>query len=213
MAAPHALVFDFNGTLSHDEPILYAIYRDLFAEHGRPLSQEDYFGRLAGQTEEAIISGWLEVDGEVLESLIAERIRRYVAAAAGGATIEEPVRDAVRYAASRVPVAICSGAFRAEIEPVLRGSGLASLFTAVVTADDVEHGKPHPAGYLRAVELLGCRPEEAIAFEDTEAGVASAKAAGLRCVAVTGTLPEDRLALADELVPRIDRALVDRLLG
>src|SRR5262245_53167629 len=66
--------FDFNGTLSDDEPILYSIYRDLFAEHGRPLGEQDYYGQLAGLSEEAIISGWLDVDGEELASLVAERV-------------------------------------------------------------------------------------------------------------------------------------------
>ena len=127
----------------------------------------------------------------------------------------ETVRAAVRYAAARVPVALVSGAFRAEIEPVLAAAGLAPFFSAVVTADDVTDGKPHPAGYLRALELLDAdlRPVEVVAFEDTEAGIASAKRAGLRCLAVTGTLPSKRLAQADELVPRIDVALVQRLLG
>ena len=46
MRPPRALVFDFNGTLSHDEPVLYAIYRDLFAEHARPLAEHEYFERL-----------------------------------------------------------------------------------------------------------------------------------------------------------------------
>ena len=62
-------------------------------------------GDLAGHTEEAIIATWLDVDGAELEELIGERIRRYVEAAADGSTIEPPVRDAVRYAAARVPVA------------------------------------------------------------------------------------------------------------
>lgn len=210
-----ALVFDFNGTLSRDEPILCATYQALFAEHGRPLSEAEYYGQLAGHTEEAIISTWLEVDGAELEELIGERIRRYVEAAADGSTIESQVRDAVRYAAARVPVAVCSGAFRAEIAPVLEGAGLGSLFTALVTAEDVERGKPDPEGYVRAVALLGdgLEPGQVVAFEDTEAGVASAKDAGLRCLAVRGTLPDRRLARADELVDRIDLALVQSLVG
>lgn len=210
-----ALVFDFNGTLSRDEPILCATYQALFAEHGRPLSEAEYYGQLAGHTEEAIISTWLDVDGAELEELIGERIRRYVEAAADGSTIEPQVRDAVRYAAARVPVAVCSGAFRAEIAPVLEGAGLGSLFTALVTAEDVERGKPDPEGYVRAVALLGdgLEPGQVVAFEDTEAGVASAKDAGLRCLAVRGTLPDRRLARADELVDRIDLALVQSLVG
>ena len=119
----------------------------------------------------------------------------------------------MRYAAARVPVAVVSGAFRAEIEPVVEAAGIATELTAIVSADDVEHGKPHPAGYLLALERLGVDAAEAVAFEDTEAGVASAKAAGLRCLAVRGTLPDERLAAADELVDRIDTDLVRRLIG
>ena len=54
-----AVAFDFNGTLSQDEPILCAVYRDLFAEEGRPLSEEDYYGTLAGHSEQTIIGTWL----------------------------------------------------------------------------------------------------------------------------------------------------------
>ena len=215
MTAARALIFDFNGTLSHDEPILCATYQAIFAEQGRPLSSDEYYAQLAGNTEEAIISTWLGVDGDELEELVGERIRRYVEAAADGSTISPATREVIRYAAGRVPLAVCSGAFRAEIAPVLEGARIASLFTAVVTADDVTHGKPHPEGYLCATALLGDGIEagEVVAFEDTEAGVSSAKGAGLRCLAVRGTLPDDRLSRADELVDAIDLALIQRLLG
>ena len=212
MAAPRAVLFDFNGTLSKDEPLLLRIYQGLFARYGRPLAAEEYFGRLAGLSEEAIIHGWLGVDGPLLGSLMAERIAAYAAEAADGATVTEDVRAAVRYASEQVPVAIVSGAFRAEIEPVVAAAGLTEQITAIVAADDVEHGKPHPEGYLRALDLLGLDAAEAVAFEDTEAGIAAAKAAGLRCIAVRGTLPDDRLAAADELVDAIDVALLERLL-
>ena len=212
--AARALVFDFNGTLSHDEPLLYAIYAKLFAEHGRPLTEADYFGALAGNTEEAIISGWLDVHGPELDALMEERIVRYVRVA-DGSTVTEPVRAAVRLAAERVPVALVSGAFRREIEPVLERAGIAGCFDAVVTADDVTHGKPHPEGYLLALARLGgeLAPGDVVAFEDTEAGVASAKDAGLRCLAVRGTLPDERLARADALVDAIDVTVVAGLLG
>ena len=213
MGAARALMFDFNGTLSHDEPLLLAIYQQLFARHGRPLTGEQYYRRLAGLSEEAIIGGWLGVDGPLLASLVAERVERYAVEAADGATVTEPQREAVRYAAARVPVAIVSGAFRAEIVPVVEAAGIAGNVTTIVAADDVEHGKPHPEGYLCALERLGVDPPDAVAFEDTEAGVASAKAAGVRCLAVRGTLPDERLAAADELVDRLDVALVRRLVG
>jgi beta-phosphoglucomutase-like phosphatase (HAD superfamily) len=213
MGSARAILFDFNGTLSHDEPLLLRIYQRLFARHGRPLPEEQYFDRLAGLSEKAIVGGWLGVDGPLLDSLVAERIETYASEAAGGETVTEPVRAAVRYAAARVPVAIVSGAFRAEIEPVVEAAGIAGEVTAIVAADDVEHGKPHPEPYLRALAELGVDPVDAVALEDTEAGIASAKAAGLRCLAVRGTLPDERLVAADELVDAIDTDLVRRLVG
>jgi len=213
MGPARALMFDFNGTLSDDEPVLLAIYQSLFARHGRPLPAEQYYSRLAGLSEEAIIGTWLGVDGPLLDSLVAERVERYATEAADGSTVTEPLREALRYAASRVPVAIVSGAFRAEIEPVVAAAGIAADVTTIVAADDVEQGKPHPEGYELALERLGVAAADAVAFEDTEAGVASARAAGLRCVAVRGTLPDERLAAADEIVDSIDLDLVRRLLG
>jgi beta-phosphoglucomutase len=213
MRAAEALVFDFNGTLSDDEPLLLSIYQELFARYGRPLREEEYVDRLAGNTEEVIIGTWLGVDGPLLAMLVQERITAYTALAANGSTVTTAVREAVRYAADRVPVAIVSGAFRAEIEPVVTAAGIAGDLSTIVTADDVEHGKPHPEGYRLALERLGVGAAHTVAFEDTEAGVSSAKDAGLYCVAVRGTLPDDRLARADELVDAIDVALVERLLG
>ena len=110
--------------------------------------------------------------------------------AGDGATIRPEVREAVRYAAARVPVAVVSGAFRAEIAPALEGAGLADASRRSSPRTTSRTGKPHPEGYERAVRLLGAgqEPGDVLAFEDTEAGVASAKAAGLRCVGVLGTM-------------------------
>jgi beta-phosphoglucomutase-like phosphatase (HAD superfamily) len=213
MGAAEALVFDFNGTLSDDEPLLLSIYQELFARYGRPLREQEYVDHLAGNTEEAIIGTWLGVDGPLLAMLVQERVAAYTALAGSGSTVTTAMREAVRYAAGRVPVAIVSGAFRAEIQPVVVAAGIAGDLSTIVTADDVEHGKPHPEGYRLALERLGVDAARTVAFEDTEAGVASAKDAGLYCVAVRGTLPDERLARADELVGTIDVALVERLLG
>jgi beta-phosphoglucomutase len=213
MGKARAIMFDFNGTLSQDEPLLLDIYQRLFARHGRPLAEEQYFDRLAGLSEEAIVGGWLGVNGALLRSLVAERVETYAREAADGRTVTEALRAVVRYAAARVPVAIVSGAFRAEIEPVVAAAGIAGHVAAIVAADDVGHGKPHPEPYLTALERLGVAADEAVAFEDTEAGITSAKAAGVRCLAVRGTLPDERLAGADELVDQIDTDLVRRLVG
>jgi beta-phosphoglucomutase len=215
MGRVRAVAFDFNGTLSHDEPIMCAIYERLFTEHGRPMTEAQYYSSLAGNTEESIIGGWLGVEGDELAALVGERIRRYREAVADGSTVPPALRDAVRHAAGRVPVAVVSGAFREEIVPVLDAAGVADLFTTLVTADDVMNGKPDPECYRLLVERLGegIRPADVVVFEDTEAGIAAAKGAGVRCVAVRGTLPDERLSRADELVDAIDAELVRRLLG
>jgi len=214
MGVVRAAVFDFNGTLSQDEAILFSIYREMFAARGRPLSAAEYYGTLAGLSEEAIIGSWLGVEGEELAALVAERIERFRDVVADGSTVPEHVRDAVRCAAERVPVGLVSSAFREEIEPVLAAAGIAPLFRALVTADDVSTGKPAPDGYVEVLRRLGgLRGDVVVAFEDTEAGVAAAKVAGLRCVAVLGTLPRERLAAADEIVDEIDPSLMRRLLA
>jgi N-acetylglucosamine-6-phosphate deacetylase len=200
-----AVVFDFNGTLSDDEPILCEIFVHLFAEHGKPLSAQEYFDELAGLSDPEIVRAWLGRDHPDVDAVIDERVQRYRAAVADGSSVHEHVREAVRYAAARVPVALVSGAARAEIEPVLAAAGLSSLFRGVVSSDDVIVGKPHPEAYLRALELFdGVDPDDVLVIEDTEAGIASARAAGIgRILAVTGTLDPQRLRGADELIDRL----------
>jgi sugar-phosphatase len=122
-------------------------------------------------------------------------------------------RQAVQYAAKRAQLAVVSGAARVEIESVLGAAGLAPFVSLVVAAEDVSAGKPDPAGYTRALELLDKSSDEAVAFEDSEAGVAAAKAAGLHCIALAGTVEIDRLAEADEIVAALDVELMQRLLG
>ncbi len=214
MIPVRGIVFDFNGTLSDDEPVLCDIFMKLFAEHGRPLSAQEYFDELAGLSDDEIVLTWLGRDHPDVDGVVAERVQRYRDMVSDGSTVHPHVREAVRYAAERVPVAICSGAARAEIEPVVESAGLAELLRGIVSSDDVIDGKPHPEGYLKALELLGdLRPDEVLAIDDTEAGIASAKAAGLLTFAKTGTLDPLRLAAADELVDRIDVELMRRVLG
>jgi beta-phosphoglucomutase len=108
---------------------------------------------------------------------------------------------------------VVSGALRPVVEAVLAGSGLRECFTAVVTSEDTPRGKPDPAGYLLALEMLGASATDAAALEDSPDGVAAASAAGLYTVAVLGTAPAERLTAADEIVARLDAELIERLLS
>jgi beta-phosphoglucomutase len=204
-----ALLLDFNGTLSDDEPLLCEIFMELFAEAGKPLTEEEYYEQLAGFSDREIVRMWLGCDDA---GLVDRKIARY-RELADGSTVSEEAREAVRVAADAVEVAVVSGSARAEIEPVLEAAGLRDSVTVVVAADDVLRSKPDPESYLLALHLLGVRPEDAAAIEDSEPGVAAAKAAGVYCVGVTTTLPAARLSAADELAERVDRDLIDRLLS
>ena len=205
-----AVVFDFNGTLSDDEPVLARVYAQLFAELGHPLTAAEYYEHLAGHTDEEMFVRWL---GASSDDLIRERVRRYNVLVSDGSTVHDDVRAAVRWAAERMPVAVVSAALRDEIEPVLAASGLRDVFSLVLSQDDVTRGKPDPQPYLLAAERLGLPPTELLVFEDTDVGVASAKAAGAHVVGLTRTLGAKRLAAADELVDRIDVAVIERIVG
>jgi beta-phosphoglucomutase len=207
-----AVIFDFNGTLSHDEPVLCGIYRELFAEYGMPISDRDYYECLSGLAEHAIAGICLGLGDPRIPAFIRERIDRYRSTVADGSTVTEAMRAAVRFAGERAQLAIVSGAAREEIVPVVAAAGLGELFATIVSDDDVARGKPDPESYLLALGALGVAPKETLVFEDTEAGVASAKAAGTRVIALLGTQARERLAQADELVETIDVPLLERLL-
>jgi HAD superfamily hydrolase (TIGR01509 family) len=204
-----ALLLDFNGTLSEDEPILCRIFQELFAEAGKPISEADYYEQLAGFSDREVIRLWLGREDPVLEQRKIDRYREL----ADGSTVSDETRAAIRAAAEEVALAVVSGSARAEIEPVLEAAGIRDRFTVVVSLDDIRRGKPDPEGYLIALHLLGVEPAAAAAVEDSPAGVAAAKAAGLYTVGVTTTQPAERLAEADEVATGVDRDLIARLLS
>jgi HAD superfamily hydrolase (TIGR01509 family) len=208
--AVRGLLLDFNGTLSDDEPLLCAIFQDIFAELGKPITEEEYYDQLAGLSDPEVVEKWL---GEPDPEAVSRKIERYRELSADGSTVSPDARQAVLDAAARVAVAVVSGSARSEIEPVLEAAGLDSSIAVLVAAEDVERGKPAPDGYRLALELLGIGPDEAVAVEDSDVGIAAAKAAGLRCVAVTGTLPPDRLGVADEVIEGLDPDFVQRVLA
>jgi beta-phosphoglucomutase len=204
-----ALLLDFNGTLSDDEPLLCRIFQELFAEAGRPLTEPEYYDRLAGFSDREIVRMWLGRDDP---GLVERKIARY-RELADGSTVPAEAREAVHAAAEAVAIAVVSGSARAEVEPVLAAAGLTDVVRLIVSADDIERSKPDPEGYLLALRRLGLGPDDAVAVEDSEAGVAAAKAAGIYCVAVTTTLPAGRLSEADELAERVDQDLNIRLVS
>ena len=205
-----ALLFDFNGTPSDHEGLPCAIIRELYAEQGRPLSEQEYFDALAGLSDPAIVERWLGPGHPATAEVLERRVQLFRERAGDGSTVPLHVREAVLRAAGRSPLAVVSGATRSEVELVLRAAGL-DLFDVIVSAEDVTRGKPGSGGLPSrpAAPATGSRRGRA----RLPPGIAAAKAAGLGCVAVLGTVPRERLGQADEIVPRLDAGLVDRLLS
>jgi beta-phosphoglucomutase-like phosphatase (HAD superfamily) len=110
--------------------------------------------------------------------------------------------EAVKSLAPIYPLALVSGSYRAEIHWALEKLKIKEHFKVILGAEDYPRSKPAPDGYLKAFDLMNLKPETVLIFEDSEAGIASAKAAGARVVAITGTNHfSQNNTLADHFLP------------
>ena len=117
--------------------------------------------------------------------------------------------DLIKHLSGNIPLAICSGALRADILPVLKGLDIENAFDAIVTAADTHISKPDPAPYKLAAKKLGVT--SGLAIEDTQAGIASAKGAGLNVLAVTNSYPAEALTQANAVVASLEGLTLEKL--
>ena len=110
-------------------------------------------------------------------------------------------------------MAIASSAPMENIQLVTRSLGIYNCFQAIVTGRDVAEGKPSPQGFLLAAERLGVKPKNCVVIEDAVAGVAAAKTAGMRCLAITSNHPRQSLKQADLIVDTLEAVTVNDLEG
>ena len=208
-----AVLFDFNGTLSEDEHVSFQVYGEVLAAHGRPVTEAEYYEQLTGLSTAEGTATWLGADYPRLAEVAEECVARFRAIAGDGSTVAPSAREALAAAAAQVPVGIVTTGPREVLDEVLAAAGLTEHVAFTVTAEDVSRTKPDPEGYLLALERLGgIAAAEVLVFEDTPVGVQAARAAGMRCVAVLGTVPRQRLEGADEIVETLDADCVRRLL-
>lgn len=196
---PPALIFDFNGVLVDDEPVHLELFQQLLRAEGVPLSKETYFQRYFVFDDAGVFRQVFEDLGRPLTAsrvrdLCDAKARAYAALPPGRFHYYEGSESLARDAARSVPLAIASGARGAEIRRHLEIRGLAPLFQAIVSIDDVKHGKPDPEPFLEAARRLGVDPRGCVAVEDSPGGVTSARAAGMKVVGVTHSVPRERLA-------------------
>lgn len=188
MSNTRAVLWDMDGTLIDSEEFHWISWRDTMQKEGVPITREQFLASF-GQRDDSILPRWLGA------SATPERIERISAAK------EELYRDLVRKDGMR-PLpgvadwlrrlhqagwrqAIASAAPRANIDVVLEALSATHLFQAIVSADDVHHGKPDPEVYLIAASRLGALPASSIVVEDAPAGVEGARRAGMHSIGVS----------------------------
>lgn len=212
-----ALIFDFNGTLCLDEPLLLSLYQRVLAEEGVGLPAGEYEAGYLGLSDAAIFAKALSEAGRPagaakVAAMVALKSRYYLEAVAARPPLAPGAADLVRAASRHYRLAVASGAPRREIEWVLRHAGLRDCFAALVAMEDTERGKPHPAPFLKALAGLngGARrvdqiqAGECLVLEDSLEGIRGAKAAGMRVIGVASTYALERLATeADRAIPAL----------
>ena len=201
-----AVIFDFNGVLVDDESVHCDLFREVLAGEGVAMDERLYHEKYLGFDdrecfETAMLDAGMVVDRERVDAMIARKAVRYFEVAEEGLRFFPRSAEAISSLADRWPVAINSGALRPEIEFSLERMGVRDRVVVIVSAEDASRGKPDPLGYILALEALRREPgladlpaETCLVFEDSLAGIISAKGAGMKAVGVAQTYSETELA-------------------
>ena len=193
-----AVVFDLDGVLIQTEEIWDDVRATLARERGARYDEAAQRAMMGMSSTE-----WSRFMHEELglpeapAEISAEVVRRMEARYREQLPLIDGARDAVDRLASRWPLGVASSSNRPLIDAVLELSGLASRFRATVSSEEVPRGKPAPDVYLEAARRLGVDPSGCAAVEDSHSGIRSARAAGMRVIAIpNSTYPPDAAALA-----------------
>ncbi len=205
-----AVIFDFDGVLADTEDLHCAAFQQVARDRGFALSRDDYYRRFLGLPDHDCIAALCAEAGQPppaaeLDRLVARKRLRF-AELSQTTDLYPGVAAALRRLHPHFALAIASGAARDEIEAVLGRAQVRRLFGAVVAAEDVAAGKPAPDPFLCALDRLNRRrprpldSRECVVVEDSPAGVAAARAAGMRCIAVATSHDRVAFAAADAVI-------------
>ena len=206
-----AIIFDCDGVIADTEPTHLEGFARVLSENGISLSKEDYFEHYLalddrGCFTRAFASNGLMLSQDQLSALIKHKAEYVELAMRTGLTLLPGAAEFIRAAADRYPLAVASGALRAEIDSIVNSGGLRDCFKAIVSAEDTPRSKPYPDPFIKALELLNVtatetiQPLECLVIEDSIHGVRAANQAGMRCLAVTNSYPKEKLFDADLVV-------------
>jgi HAD superfamily hydrolase (TIGR01509 family) len=202
-----AVVFDLDGVIVDSEHVWDEVRQRLAEERGgrwHDQASRDMMGMSSPEWSRYMhdVVGLAEPP----EEINAEVVRRLEAVYREELPLLDGAVEAVEALAARWPLGLASSSNRELIDLVLRVSGLERWFAATVSSEEVPRGKPAPDVYLEAARRLGVPPGRCAAVEDSENGIRSAKAAGMRVVAIPNPQyppAEDALAAADVVLPTV----------
>jgi HAD superfamily hydrolase (TIGR01509 family) len=212
-----AVVFDLDGVLVDSEHVWDEARRRLAAERGGRWHEQASRDMMGMSSLE-----WSRYMHDVIglpdapEEISAEVVRRLEDIYRRELPLFDGAIAAVERVAARWPVGLASSSNRELIDLVLDLSGLGRFFAATVSSEEVPRGKPAPDVYLEAARRLGVEPARCAAIEDSENGISSAKAAGMRVLAIPNPRyppADDALAQADELLASLEELTPDRIAG
>ncbi len=218
-----AVVFDFDGIIVDSEPMHYRAFQKVLEPLGAGYSWQEYVDRYMGFDDrdafrEAFRMHGLQLAEGKLADLIDAKATSFQDVIADGVRPYPGVVELVKSLSGRIPLAICSGALRSDIEPVLQQLSLQGAFDLKVTAEDVHASKPDPSSYILAVQRLqgafpghGITPAASLAIEDTPAGIMSAVGAGMTVLAVTNSYPAVDLVKASRTVESLAGITIEDL--
>ncbi|HEX4084068.1 MAG TPA: HAD family phosphatase [Chthoniobacteraceae bacterium] len=205
-------IFDWDGVVIDSSRQHEESWERLAREVARPLP-EGHFKAGFGRKNEFIIPQILqwETGQEAIHrlSLRKEALYREIVREGGLEPLPGVKTWLERLAAAGIPCAVGSSTHRENIEVSLDVLGLREYFRAIVSSEDVSHGKPDPEVFLKAGEKIGVPPERCVVFEDAHVGIEAAHRAGMRVIAVATTNPLGDLGVADRAVERLDELTVE----
>jgi HAD superfamily hydrolase (TIGR01509 family) len=198
-----AVIFDLDGLLIRDLAIHYESYKKFFYEqYGVEITKDDFRSILGRKNEELWTHFAQKYGVAIMPGAEAERLV-LLGDAILGVTLYDGARELLNELMdAEVPIALATGSSRRFVESILAQLGILACFHAIVTADDVVHGKPDPEPFQKAAEAIGANPQHCVALEDAPLGIMSAKAAGMKAVAIPNEFTaRGDFSQADMVVP------------
>ncbi|SEN55882.1 haloacid dehalogenase superfamily, subfamily IA, variant 3 with third motif having DD or ED [Paenisporosarcina quisquiliarum] len=180
------IIFDFDGLILDTESHQYELFQQLFEEHNVELPFERWLACIGTKTDFSLFSYLTEQSiNKISEKQLRSDFHQLFVNGLAEMEAREGVREYLKEAKELgLSIGLASSSDRKWVRGHLSNLGLIDYFDCILTSDDVEYVKPSPELYTKAVNCLGLKPDECIAFEDSVNGMTAAKAAGLTCFVV-----------------------------